>query len=144
MTERRGIMYLQAKQLQKLALSPVVLLAFLSSSVLANTEPRMTNMVPGVTELGREIYDLHMFIMWVCIVIGIGVFGFMFYSMFAYRKSNGHEPANFHENIVAELAWTIIPTIILIVMAIPASKTLIKIYDTDDADLDILITGYQW
>ncbi len=137
-------MYLQAKQLKKLALSPVVLLAFLSSAVFGNTEPGMTNMVPGVTELGREIYDLHMWIMYICIAVGVIVFGFMFYSMIAYRKSNGHEPANFHEHLGAELAWTIIPTIILILMAIPASKTLIKIYDTDDADLDILVTGYQW
>lgn len=137
-------MYQHAKQLKKLALSPVLLLGMLSMDVVANDKPNMTNMMPGVTELGREIYDLHMFVMWVCIVIGIGVFGFMFYSMIAYRKSNGHKAANFHEHLGAELAWTIIPTIILFVMAIPASTTLIKIYDTDDADLDILITGYQW
>jgi len=137
-------MYLQAKQLKKLALSPVVLLAMLSTEAIANDRPNMTNMVPGVTELGREIYDLHMLVMWICIVIGIGVFGFMFFSMFAYRKSKGHKPATFHENTAAELAWTIIPTIILVAMAWPATTTLIKVYDTDDADLDVLITGYQW
>ncbi|NRA41697.1 MAG: cytochrome c oxidase subunit II [Pseudomonadales bacterium] len=137
-------MYLKARQLQKLALSPVLFLAMLSSDAVANDRPNMTNMVPGVTELGREIYDLHMLVMWICIIVGIGVFGFMFYSMFAYRKSKGHQPANFHENIVAELAWTIIPTIILVLMAVPASSTLIKLYDVEDADLDILITGYQW
>jgi cytochrome c oxidase subunit 2 len=137
-------MYLYAKQLKRLALSPVFFLALLSESALANTERFMTNMVPGVTELGRDIYDLHMFVMGICIVVGIGVFGFMFYSMIKYRKSNGHEPANFHENTTVEILWTVIPTLILIGMAFPASKTLIELYDTDDADLDILITGYQW
>ncbi len=137
-------MYLYAKQLKKLALSPVLILALLSESALANTERFMTNMVPGVTELGRDIYDLHMLVMWICIVTGLFVFGFMFYSMIAFRKSKGHKPANFHENLMAELSWTIIPTIILFAMAFPASKTLIELYNTDDADLDILITGYQW
>ena len=137
-------MYLYAKQLKKLALSPVVLLALLSEGAVANTERFMTNMVPGVTELGRDIYDLHMLVMWICIVVGIGVFGFMFYSMIAYRKSNGHKPANFHENTTVEILWTVIPTLILIAMAWPASKTLIELYDTEDSDLDVLVTGYQW
>ena len=138
-------MYLKAKQLKKLALSPVALLATLSGSAIAEEAQRwQTNMSPGVTELGRDIYDLHMLIFWICVIVGIGVFGFMFYSMFAYRKSKGHEPATFHHNTIAELTWTIVPTIILIAMAWPASKTLIELYNTDDADLDVLITGYQW
>ncbi|MCK5880983.1 MAG: cytochrome c oxidase subunit II [Sinobacterium sp.] len=137
-------MYLYAKRLKKLTLSPVLILPLLSESALANTERFMTNMVPGVTELGKDIYDLHMLVLWMCVVIGVGVFGFMFYSMIAYRKSKGHKPANFHENTTVEILWTVIPTLILFAMAFPASKTLIELYDTDDADLDILITGYQW
>lgn len=138
-------MYLKAKQLKKLALSPALLLATLSTSAIAEEAQRwQMNMSPGVTELGHEIYDLHMLIFWICVVVGIGVFAFMFGSLIVYRKSNGHKPATFHHNTAAELAWTIIPTLILIAMAVPSSKTLIKAYDTDDADLDILVTGYQW
>ncbi len=138
-------MYLKANRLRKLALSPLALLALMSNSALAEEAQRwQTNMKPGVTAIGQEIYDIHMFVFWICVAAGILVFGFMFYSLIAYRKSNGHKPATFHENTVAELSWTIIPTIILLGMAWPASQTMIKIYDTSDADLDILITGYQW
>jgi cytochrome c oxidase subunit 2 len=138
-------MYLKAKQLKKLALSPALLLATLSTSSFAEEAQRwQTNLSPGVTELGHDIYNLHMLIFWICVVVGIGVFGFMFYSLIAYRKSNGHEPATFHHNTAAEIAWTVVPTIILVLMAWPASKTLIEVYNTDEADLDVLITGYQW
>lgn len=138
-------MYQKAKLLKKLALSPVLLFSVLSAGAWAEEAQRwQTNMTPGVTELGKQVYDLHMLIFWICVWTGVAVFGFMFYSLIAYRKSNGHKPATFHENTTAELAWTIIPTLILIAMAIPASKTLIEIYNTDDADLDVLVTGYQW
>lgn len=102
------------------------------------------NMTPGVTGSSNEIFSLHMTIFWVCVAIGVVVFGIMFWSMFAYRKSKGHEPANFHENTLVEVVWTIVPIIILVLMVIPASITLIDLYDTSDADLDIKITGYQW
>ena len=138
-------MYLKAIQLQKLALGPVALLALMSTPVLAEQAQRwQTNMTPSITAVGREIYDIHMLVFWICVGAGILVFAFMFYSLIAYRKSNGHDPATFHEHTTAELAWTIIPTIILLGMAWPASKTLIRAYDTSDADLDILITGFQW
>ncbi len=101
-------------------------------------------MTPGVTEVGAKIYDLHMFVFWVCVVVGIIVFGVMFYSVFAYRKERHEEPATFHENTKLEIAWTVVPFLLLIVMAVPATSTLIEIYDTDDAELDVLITGYQW
>lgn len=131
-------MYLQAKRL-------VLFLSLFSTGAWAEEAQRFQmNLKPGITEVGHQIYDLHMLIMGICTVVAIGVFAFMLYSLIAHRKSVGHEPAHFHENTVVELAWTIIPTIILILMAIPASKTLIEIYDTSDADLDILITGYQW
>jgi cytochrome c oxidase subunit 2 len=102
------------------------------------------NMTRGVTEVSRNTYDLHMLIFWICVGIGILVFGVMFYSMWAHRKSKGYQAAQFHESTAVELAWTIVPTIILVLMAIPATKTLYDIYDTKEADLDIMITGYQW
>lgn len=102
------------------------------------------NMSPGVTQSSNEIFSLHMTILWICVVIGVVVFGVMFWSIFAHRKSRGHKPANFHENTTVEVLWTIIPLIILIVMAIPATATLIDMYDSTEADVDIKITGYQW
>ncbi|GAB2515701.1 cytochrome c oxidase subunit II [Microbulbifer agarilyticus] len=102
------------------------------------------NMTQGVTEVSRTTYDLHMLIFWICVAIGVVVFGVMFYSMWRHRKSKGYEAAQFHESTLVELAWTIVPTLILIGMAIPATKTLYDIYDTKEADLDIKITGYQW
>ncbi|WP_043319829.1 cytochrome c oxidase subunit II [Microbulbifer sp. HZ11] len=102
------------------------------------------NMTQGVTEVSRTTYDLHMLIFWICVAIGVVVFGVMFYSMWRHRKSKGYKAAQFHESLGVELAWTIVPTLILIGMAIPATKTLYDIYDTKEADLDIMITGYQW
>lgn len=102
------------------------------------------NMQPGVTAISREIYDLHMIIFWVCVVIGVIVFGVMFWSVFAHRKSKGAQPAQFHESTAVELVWTTIPFLILIGMAVPATKALVNIYDTDESVIDIKITGYQW
>lgn len=102
------------------------------------------NMTEGVTAVSREVYDLHMLIFWICVWIGVIVFGIMFYSMIMHRKSAGVIPAKFHESTIVELAWTIIPAIILVAMAFPATTTLIKIYDSSEADLDIKIVGYQW
>ncbi|MEL0313621.1 MAG: cytochrome c oxidase subunit II, partial [Halieaceae bacterium] len=102
------------------------------------------NMSPGVTSIGAEIYDLHMLIMIICVVIGIGVFGVMFYSIIYHRKSRGVVPSQFHESTKVEVAWTVVPFLILVGMAVPATSTLLEVYDNDDAELDILITGYQW
>ncbi|MFN3578875.1 MAG: cytochrome c oxidase subunit II [Pseudomonas sp.] len=102
------------------------------------------NMPKGVTDISNAIYDLHMLIFWICVVIGVIVFSIMFYSMFMHRKSKGAVPAKFHENVGVEILWTVIPLLILVGMAIPATKTLIDIYDAEDSDMDILITGYQW
>ncbi len=135
-------MCFNAKRLSKLALGPVLML--LSAFALANPEVNQVNMAPGVTEVGKEIYDLHMIILGICVVIGIGVFGVMFYSIFYHRKSRGVTPATFHESTQVEILWTVVPFFILIGMAIPATNTLLSIYDNDDAELDVLITGYQW
>jgi cytochrome c oxidase subunit 2 len=102
------------------------------------------NMSPGVTQTSNDIYGLHMTILWICVVIGVVVFSVMFWSIFAHRKSRGHKPANFHENTTVEVLWTIIPLVILVAMAVPATVTLIDMYDTTEADVDIKITGYQW
>lgn len=102
------------------------------------------NMSPGVTEVGQSIFDLHMIILWICVVIGIAVFAVMFYSIIYHRKSRGVVPAQFHESTKVEIAWTVVPFFILIAMAVPATSTLLDIYDFDDAEMDILVTGYQW
>lgn len=96
------------------------------------------------TVLGEKIYDLHTIITIVCFVIFIGVFGFMFYSVFKHRKSVGHKAAQFHENTAVEVAWTLIPFLILIAMAVPATGTLIAMRDTSEPDMTIKATGYQW
>jgi cytochrome c oxidase subunit II len=102
------------------------------------------NMAPGVTEVSRSVFDLHMTIFWICVVIGVIVFGVMFWSMLVHRRSTGQKPAHFHESTTVEILWTVVPLIILIVMAIPATKVLIEIYDASESELDIQITGYQW
>ena len=102
------------------------------------------NMLPGVTEVSRSVFDLHMIIFWICVVIGVVVFGVMFWSMLIHRRSTGQQPAHFHESITVEILWTVVPFVILVVMAVPATKTLIEIYDTSESELDIQVTGYQW
>ncbi|AFT67854.1 MAG: cytochrome c oxidase subunit 2 [Cycloclasticus pugetii] len=102
------------------------------------------NLPVGVTETSKQVHDLHMLILWVCVAIGVVVFGAMIYSMIYHRKSRGAVASQFHESMAAELVWTIIPFIILIVMAIPATKVLIEMHDTSEADMKIKVTGYQW
>lgn len=102
------------------------------------------NMPVGVTEISREVYELHMLIFWICVLIGIVVFGVMIVSMLMHRKSLGAEPATFHENTKLEIFWTIVPILILLGMAVPATSTLRAMYDAGDADIDIEVRGYQW
>ena len=135
-------MCVEAKRLLKLALTPVLML--LSAATLANDKVNEVNMSPGVTAVGQDIFDLHMLIFWICVVIGILVFGVMFYSIIYHRKSRGVKPSTFHESTKVEIAWTVVPFFILIGMAVPATSTLLDIYDFEDAEMDILITGYQW
>jgi cytochrome c oxidase subunit 2 len=102
------------------------------------------NMVPGATAISHEVYDLHMLIFWICVVIGVVVFGTMFWSIYHHRKSRGVAPAQFHESTLVEVLWTAVPMLILIVMAVPATKTLIRMADARDSELTIKVTGYQW
>lgn len=113
-------------------------------SVLAAADNWQMNMYKGVTPLSKDMYDLHMIAMAICAVIGIIVFGIMFYSLFHHRKSKGYTPATFHVNTRLEIIWTIIPFLILIGLAIPATKVLIRQDDSADSDVTIKVVGYQW
>ena len=134
----------RACQLFALALSAVGMPVISGNAVAEEAQRWAVNMPQGVTPVSREIYDIHMIIFWICVVIGLGVFSVMFYSMIAHRKSRGAVAANFHENTAAEIIWTAIPALILIVMAVPATKAILNVYDTSEAELDIKVTGYQW
>lgn len=102
------------------------------------------NLPRGVTPISQQAYDLHMLILWVCTAIGVVVFGLMFYSMAMHRKSRGVEPARFHHSTFAEIVWTLIPFVILVAMAIPATKALVMMEDTSESDMTLKVTGYQW
>lgn len=105
---------------------------------------KQLNLTKGVTEISNEVYDLHMFVLYICTVIGVVVFGAMIWSMIFHRKSKGVEPATFHESTKVEILWTVIPIIILIAMAVPATKTLVSMENNDDSDITIQVTGSQW
>jgi cytochrome c oxidase subunit 2 len=102
------------------------------------------NLQPPVTPVATQIFDLHTYIMWICAVIFVGVFSVMFYSIYAHRKSKGHAAAQFHENTVVEVVWTVIPFLILLFMAFPATKTVLAMKDSSAPDLTVKVTGYQW
>jgi len=102
------------------------------------------NMQTPASNTAQGIYDLHMLMMGIILVIFVAVFAVMFYSVFAHRKSKGHQAAQFHENTTVEIIWTVVPFLILILMAWPATKTLLSLRDTSGADITIKVTGYQW
>ena len=102
------------------------------------------NLHAPVTEIARQIYDLHMLIVYVCLAIFVVVFSIMFYSLYKHRKSVGHQAVQFHEHHVLEIIWTIIPAVILIAMAIPATRTILAMKDTSAADMTVKVTGHQW
>ncbi|ODS15766.1 cytochrome c oxidase subunit II [Pseudoalteromonas tetraodonis] len=125
----------------KLSSSLWLILFVFSQNVLANSQ---YNMRKGVTDISNNVYQLHMTIFLICCVIGVIVFAIMFWALIHHRKSKGAVPAQFHESTKVEILWTAIPFVILIVMAIPATKTLIAMEDASKADLTIKITGSQW
>jgi cytochrome c oxidase subunit 2 len=110
----------------------------------ADPKPWQLNMGRGVTTSAQHAYDAHMIALYVCVVIGIIVFGAMAYAMFKFRHSKGAVAAQFSHNTTAEVIWTVIPILILIVMAWPATDKLIKMYDTRDSEMTVKITGVQW
>ncbi|UOD50599.1 cytochrome c oxidase subunit II [Orrella daihaiensis] len=102
------------------------------------------NLTTGVTQIARDVAWLHWMMLIICLVIFVGVFGVMFYSIWAHRKSKGAKPATFHESVGVEIAWTVIPFLIVIGMALPATRTVVAMKDTSGADMTVKVTGYQW
>lgn len=119
----------------------VILITFSSFSWSKESDYNMTK---GVTAISGQVYELHMLIFYICCVIALIVFGVMFYSIFRHRKSKGAVAAHFHESTKVEIIWTVIPIIILVAMAIPATKTLVAMEDTSQSDITVKITGSQW
>jgi cytochrome c oxidase subunit II len=131
---------------EKLA-SSVLTLAAAADSLPARAESGwgQLNMTQGVTDISRKIYDLHMTIFWVCVAIGVVVFGAMIWSLYSYRKSRGAvADVTLVHNTKVEMVWTVVPVIILIAMAVPAARTLVEIEDTTKSELTIKVTGFQW
>ena len=133
--------------LKKLQFSKACLIlfcTFLSHVVFAEANNWQLNMFKGVTPVSRDIYNLHMIAMLVCAIIGFVVFGIMIYSLIHHRKSKGYQAAKFHDNTRLEIVWTIIPFLILIGLAFPATRTLIKLENTDRSEITVKIVGSQW
>ncbi|MBS0200342.1 MAG: cytochrome c oxidase subunit II, partial [Proteobacteria bacterium] len=125
----------------------VALAACLPAMALAQSaDPHrwQLNMGKGVTPMAHNAYNTHMWGLWMCVVIGVIVFGAMFYALFAFRKSKGAVAAKFSHNTRAEIIWTIIPIIILVVLTIPTIRNLIYVYDTSESAMTVRVTGYQW
>lgn len=139
---------IHAKRLQSLMLGASLLAAAVPSWAVVDSQggPAVLqlNFQPPVTQIAEQIYDLHTLMLIICLVIFVAVFGVMFYSMLKHRKSLGHKSASFHESTAVEIAWTIVPFIIVIGMALPATKTVVAMKDTSNADLTIKATGMQW
>ncbi len=115
-----------------------------SAAAYANPVPWQLNMAPGVTSISQRIYDLHMLGLWVCVAIGVVVFSAMIVAMFRFRKSNGAVAETWSHSTKLETVWTIIPVIILISMAWPATKLLVDMANVENSDMTVKITGYQW
>jgi cytochrome c oxidase subunit 2 len=125
-----------------------MLSALMTAPVFAESKDQIEqyqlNMTRGATDISAGVYDMHMLMFFICVLIGAGVFIAMFISMYFHRKSRGAKPANFHENVKVEIAWTVIPFVILVFMAVPAMNLLIDMEDASEPDVSILVTGSQW
>ena len=121
-----------------------VMMSLYSVVGMAAADPYQLNLPEPQTEIARQIYDQHTMVLWICLVIFIGVFGVMFYSVIKHRKSAGYQAANFHHSTTVEILWTAIPFLILVGMAFPATRTVIAMKDTSNPDITIKATGYQW
>jgi len=102
------------------------------------------NLRQGATDISHKVYNLHMMVFWICVVVCVSVFAVLIYSIMNHRKSKGAVPASFHESTTVEIIWTTIPFLVLVGMAVPATTTLLALEDTRDSDMSIQITGYQW
>ena len=125
-----------------LTMAPLSILASQIENV--NDNKWGLNLTKGVTPFSQDIYDLHMIVLLIVTVIGIGVFGAMFYAMYAFRKSKGAQAEAWHENHVVEAIWTVIPLFILVGIAVPATESLIKMEDVSGSEMTVKVTGYQW
>ena len=133
---------MKAGQITRLGWGLMALLA--SATAQANPERWQLNMSPGVTQTAQNAYNAHMIGLWVCVVIGAIVFGAMAVAMVKFRKSKGAVPAKWSHNTTAEVIWTVIPVILLVVMAWPATRYLVAMYDTTESEMTVKVTGYQW
>jgi cytochrome c oxidase subunit 2 len=137
-----------AKRLQSLMLGASLLMTGMPSWAVVDSPGgpavRELNLQPPVTQIAQQIYSIHNLMLLICLVIFVAVFGVMFYSILKHRKSLGHKPATFHESTAVEIAWTVVPFLIVIGMALPATKTLVAMKDTSNADITIKATGMQW
>ncbi len=135
-------MFKKFNNLSKSAFAALLILSLYPSKVLSDWDA--LNMREGVTQVSRDVFELHMLIFYICVAIGAVVFSVMFYSLFRYTKKRNPNPSTFHESTKLEVAWTIVPFLILIAMAVPASKTLTEIYDDEEGEINIQVVGYQW
>jgi cytochrome c oxidase subunit 2 len=137
-----------ANRLKSLMLGASLLAAAMPSWAVVDSPGgpavRQFNFQPPVTSIAEQIYSLHNLMLIICLVIFFAVFGVMFYSIIKHRKSVGHKPASFHESTAVEIAWTVVPFLIVIGMALPATKTVVAMKDTSNADITIKATGMQW
>ena len=121
-----------------------VLAALPCAAQAVDAKPWQLNMGRGVTASSQHAYDAHMLALWICVVIGAIVFGAMGWAMFKFRKSRGAVPAKFSHNTTAEINWTVVPVILLVIMAVPATAKLIAMYDTRESEMTVKVTGVQW
>ena len=135
-------MFSKINILSKSAYTALLMLSLYPSKVLSDWDA--LNMREGVTQVSRDVFELHMLIFYICVAIGAVVFSVMFYSLFRYTKKRNPNPSTFHESTKLEVAWTVVPFLILIAMAVPASKTLTEIYDDEEGEINIQVVGYQW
>jgi len=134
--------FTKINNLSKSAFTALLMLSLYPSKVLSDWDA--LNMREGVTQVSRDVFELHMLIFYICVAIGAVVFSVMFYSLFRYTKKRNPNPATFHESTKLEVAWTVVPFLILIAMAVPASKTLTEIYNDEEGEINIQVVGYQW
>ena len=135
-------MFKKINNLSKSAYAALLMLSLYPSKVFSDWDA--LNMREGVTQVSRDVFELHMLIFYICVAIGAVVFSVMFYSLFRYTKKRNPNPSTFHESTKLEVAWTVVPFLILIAMAVPASKTLTEIYDDEEGEINIQVVGYQW
>ena len=135
-------MFKKFNNLSKCAFAALLMLSLYPSEIFSDWDA--LNMREGVTQVSRDVFELHMLIFYICVAIGAVVFSVMFYSLFRYTKKRNPNPSTFHESTKLEVAWTVVPFLVLIAMAVPASKTLTEIYDDEEGEINIQVVGYQW